>query len=278
MGGSVKKNFQNLFSNQTKIDFYDYVYDRQDPCGIFLKQRMDQALSWIDGANLSNNSKILDAGCGAGRLTRELSERGYAAFGMDYSYGMLERANSICNHGGNHNVELFQGDIESMPFKDSRFDMIICLGVITYLKSEEKALNELARVLKPEGTLILSVINKFRLVKHLDLPFFLKHRLEKILRSDVGIHMKKTAGINHDANVTTYFIPQLRNSLQVRGFTVLEYTTIPHELLTFYGREIFPQKIGVKISMFFDKLSHVPIVGSFGGMCIFKAKKNPLEV
>src|SRR5665647_2326858 len=108
----MKKYFQKLFSHQTKIDYYDYAYDGQDSLSIFLKQRMAQALSWLDGSNFPKNTKILDAGCGAGRLTREVSERGYAAFGMDYSYGMAKRANSISCGSARHNPGFLQGDVE----------------------------------------------------------------------------------------------------------------------------------------------------------------------
>lgn len=271
----MKKFFQEFFSHQTKIEFYDYVYDRQDSWGVFLKQRMTQALSWLDGSNLSSSSRILDAGCGAGRITCEAARRGYTVFGMDYSYGMLEKASTICNSPVRHNVAFLQGDIESLPFKDSSIDMIISLGVITYLTSEKTALDEFSRVIKPGGLLILSMINKARLPKHLDLPLFFKHRLERRLPAK-AVWRQKMADLNTDARVRTYFIPILRKSLELRGFTVLEYKTIPLELMTFLGREIFQKKIGIKIAMFFNKLSHIPVIGSFGGMCIFKARKNLL--
>ena len=272
----MKDHFQRLFSDQTKIEYWDSVYDQQDSSATFLKQRMSQTLMWLDGVYLSRTSKILDAGCGSGRLARELSERGYAVFGLDYSYGMLEKANSIGNRQGKRNVELLQGDVELMPYRDSSFDMIICLGVISYLKSEEKALNEFARVLKPGGIMIISIINKFRLVKQLDLPLFLRDRLRRVFRKSIGIHKQKTAEVNNDSNLTTYSIPSMRKSLQLRRLTVLDYITIPLEVLTLFGRDILPKNIAIKMAEFIDKLSNIPIVGSFGGMCIFKVKKEPL--
>lgn len=273
----MKNNFHDLFSNETKIEFYDYIYDRQDSCATFLNQRMGQALAWLDGSDLKEDSRILDAGCGAGRLAREVARRGYSVFGMDYSYGMIERANNICNHEDKHRVELLQGDVESIPFGDSSFDLIVCLGVITYLNSEDNALDELVRVLRPGGTLILSAINKFRLVKHLDLPLFFMQRIKRILRNGVGVRMEEGLAISHDASVTTYSIPRLLNSLQVRGLTILEYATIPHEVPTLAGHAIFSDRTNMKIAIFVDKLSHVPFVESLGGMCIFKARKRFLE-
>jgi len=126
---------------------------------------------------------------------------------------------------------------------------------------------------KTWGILILSMINKARLPKHLDLPLFFKHRLERMLPGKL-VSRQKIANITTDSPVRTYFIPNLRKSLQLRGFTVLEYRTIPLELLTLFGREIFTKKIGIKIAVFFNKFSYIPFIGSFGGMCIFKARKN----
>ncbi len=89
-----------LFSEPTEVDYWESVYARQDFLGFCYRQRMNQALSWLDAADLSQNSTILDAGCGAGIVTREVAERGYQVIGMDYSCGMIEKADSICNTKG----------------------------------------------------------------------------------------------------------------------------------------------------------------------------------
>ena len=77
---------------------------------------------------------------------------------MDYSLGMLAKANRICNTDNKLAVAFLQGDVETLPLKDSSVDVLICLGVITYLKSEDSALRELERVLKPGGVLIISIL------------------------------------------------------------------------------------------------------------------------
>jgi ubiquinone/menaquinone biosynthesis C-methylase UbiE len=273
----MKKPFQKLFADPSKIEYWESVYDRQDFYGDCIRQRMSKALSWLDGLRLSENSSILDAGCGAGRLAHEAAKRGYHVFGMDYSYGMLVKASSFCNREDRHNVKPFQGDIESVPLQDSSFDVIICLGVISYLKSEEEALLELARILKPGGVLVLSITNKARLVSRMDLPLLLKNRVQKILTS-ASASWKKSAGIDNVPRLTTYSIPNIQKSLELAGFTVLEYGTIPLELLTLFGREVLPRKTAIKIILFFEQFSNIPIIGSFGGMCMFKAKKNSLKM
>jgi SAM-dependent methyltransferase len=269
----MKKYFQRSFTDQSKIEYWDSIYDRQDFYGDCYRQRMSKALSWLDGLNLTENSRILDAGCGAGRIAQEAVKKGYNVFGMDYSYGMLVKADSIVNRVDQHNVKLCQGDIESVPLKESSFDVIICLGVVAYLRTEEKAFRELARALKPGGVLVVSIVNKARLVRLMDLPLVLRKICQKILNHTIPAR-KKSAGTSNSSSLTSYFIPNISKSLELAGFTVCEYETVPLDLLTFFDREMLPTKMAIKITMFFEKFSNVPIVGSFGGMCIFKAEKT----
>jgi len=178
---TVKRYFQPLLSEQPEIDYWESVYARQDFIGDCYRRRMSQALSWLDAAKLSKGSIILDAGCGAGIATQEIAERGYQVCGMDRSSGMVERAHGICKTKEKLNVQFLQGDIQCLPFRDLSLSSIVCLGVITYLRSEDKALREFSRVLKPHGTLILSIVNRAHLRDFVDLPQSVRRRLQKAL-------------------------------------------------------------------------------------------------
>ncbi len=273
----MKKYYQQFFMNQSEVEYWDSIYDQQDFSSYCYRQRMGTAISWLDDLNLCEDSKILEAGCGAGRLSNYAVKKGYNVFGMDYSHGMLTKAGGICNSDDKPNVVFLQGDIEFLPLKASSFDVIVCLGVITYLESEGKALHELARALKPGGVLILSIFNKARLVKRLDLPLLLLTVFKRILNITTAFS-QNGARIENAHQVTTYYIPKIQKSLELTGFTVLEYKTVPMELLTFWGKEIFPRKMATNITLFFEQFSNIPFIGSFGAMCVFKAKKNSVEL
>jgi SAM-dependent methyltransferase len=269
----MDKHYQkSAFTDQTTIEYWDKLYDQKDFYGDCYRQRMGTILSWLDGLGLSENSIILEAGCGAGRFAREAAKRGYNVFGMDYSYGMIVKASSICNSEDELNVAFFQGDIEALPLRASSFDVIVCLGVVGYLMSEDKALDSLARVLKPGGVLAISIVNKACLVYRLDLPLLLIAIAKKILNG-ISASWKKSSEINNDTPFTPYFIPKFRKSLELAGVRVLEYKTVPWKLLSFCGKEVFPQKMATNITLFFEQFSNIPVVGSFGGMCIFKGEK-----
>jgi ubiquinone/menaquinone biosynthesis C-methylase UbiE len=252
------KYFQEVFSDQTEVDYWDDIYYRDDSYGMCVRQRLEQALSWLEECSSSGNSIILDAGCGAGHAVYEIAEKGFNVIGMDYSYSMIRRTLHKFNTAGKPAV-LLQGEIEALPFKNSSFDSILCLGVLTYLGSEEKALSELSRILKPGGELIICVINKARLVNRFDLPRLVKYRLQKAY-----------------SNRRSYLIPKFKKSLNRQGLSIIEYRTIPHGIFTFCGREIWPKKLNMKITLLLERVSNVPLVDSFAGLYLFRTRKTAI--
>jgi 2-polyprenyl-3-methyl-5-hydroxy-6-metoxy-1,4-benzoquinol methylase len=82
---------------------------------------------------------------------------------------------------GEPEIIFLQGNIEALPLRISSFDVIVCLGVIGYIKSEDAVLRELARALRPGGVLFISIVNKARLVSRLDVAFFLTTRLKRLM-------------------------------------------------------------------------------------------------
>ena len=85
--------------------------------------------------------------------------------------------------------EIIYGDVNNMDFEDGRFDSVVCLEVLEHLTTPHKAVSEIHRVLKKNGTLLLSV--PFMVKAHGDYMRFTKNYLqEKIfnLFSEVKIY------------------------------------------------------------------------------------------
>ena len=103
---------------------------------------------------------FLDAGCGDGRylaaLEAELPER---IAGVDISERILETARARVPR-----AELRQANLESLPFADGEFDLVLSSQVIEHVVDAEAALRELARVLRSGGTLVLSTDNDRNIV------------------------------------------------------------------------------------------------------------------
>jgi ubiquinone/menaquinone biosynthesis C-methylase UbiE len=253
-----EKVFQEAFSDEPLMDFWEDVYERQDSYGISIAQRLKTAMSWVDKCGLTKDTMILDAGCGAGNAVFEMAQNGHKFVGMDYSFGMIHK--TLKKFDTNNRPKVFlQGDVESLPFRNASFDAVICLGVLTYLKNESAALRELYRILKPQGNLILSIVNKARIISRLDLPTLVQRRFQKSFRSR-----------------RSYFIPAIKKSLQKQGFSIIEYTTLPHGGFKFFNRDILPKNTNYNISMFLEKCSNIPKIDSFGGICVLRSKKTTI--
>ncbi|NLU71847.1 class I SAM-dependent methyltransferase [Streptomyces sp. HNM0575] len=101
------------------------------------------------------DSRILDYGCGYGRLTAQLVELGYRdVHGADPSRALIER-------GRQEHPELPLAHIDGLPlpFEAGSFDaalLFVILGVVTGDEDQEVLLSELARLVRPSGVLYLS--------------------------------------------------------------------------------------------------------------------------
>ena len=125
---------------------------------------------------------ILDAGCGLGDSIILLADKVKKIYGVDYSEEMVKRAiKRLTKLNKTHNVEICVGDATNLGFQDNYFDKVICMSVFQYLKDEGaiKTLEELLRVTKPNGCILLHVKNSFSLY---GLVRFLTIRAGKILR------------------------------------------------------------------------------------------------
>lgn len=104
------------------------------------------------------DKKILDAGTRVGDYTLQLVNKGaHSVMGIDLSRKSINVAKR--RFATNKKIKFYQGDIRKLSmFYDSEFDIILCVGTIMYLKPSDmkKAFNELLRVAKPGGTLLIA--------------------------------------------------------------------------------------------------------------------------
>ena len=98
--------------------------------------------------------RILDIGCGTGPLAEQLAKRGAMVAGFDTSSAMIELARRRLGD----KAELCVATLgEKLPYEDDSFDDAVASLVFHYLQDWTLALDEVRRVLKPGGRLIMSV-------------------------------------------------------------------------------------------------------------------------
>ena len=101
--------------------------------------------------------EVLDAGCGLGRWILPLAEMGYKAYGIEKEPEAVAYLQK--NYSG-QNVEIIEGDAFRMPYRDKSFDVVFSLGVVEHFRDREaqvRLLKEHSRILKEDGTLLLTV-------------------------------------------------------------------------------------------------------------------------
>ena len=147
-----KEKSKQTFNGQAKI--YDSTYN-----GKHAKKLYNGV---IEKVNNLNCKKVLDVGCGTGTILSLLSKNQNASFsGVDLSEQMI----NIAKEKLNNSVELKIGDSEQLPWDNNTFDAIICTDSFHHYPEPEKVLNEVARVLQPNGHLIVGdpwIISPFR--------------------------------------------------------------------------------------------------------------------
>jgi 2-polyprenyl-3-methyl-5-hydroxy-6-metoxy-1,4-benzoquinol methylase len=119
---------------------------------IYTKARYDIFLRLLGDIK---GKRILDLGCGDGVLTYLLARGGAAAFGVDASLDGVRLADG-CVRERSVKTRFHVSSCYDLPFGSDVFDGIICTDVIEHLREPARLLGEAARVLKKDGTFILS--------------------------------------------------------------------------------------------------------------------------
>jgi SAM-dependent methyltransferase len=98
--------------------------------------------------------EALDAGCGTGFLSFELTARGHRVTGIDFAPAMLAEARRKAAQS-DAAVRFEEGDVEQLPFPAKSFDLAISRHVLWTLPHPEAAIDEWIRVLRPGGRLVV---------------------------------------------------------------------------------------------------------------------------
>ena len=127
--------------------YYDVWHDNKD-------SDLTNKLKYEAVLNLIDKEPILDVGCGSCNFLKICKDENIEAQGIDFSKKAVELAKK-------EKLKVKIGDAEKIPFKNNIFATVTLLDVLEHVYSPRNALDEVHRVLKPQGELIIVIPNSF---------------------------------------------------------------------------------------------------------------------
>lgn len=158
--------------------------------------------------------RLLDAPAGRGALAAELTEMGFTVSCCDLYPEIFVL----------DDVEIKQGDLDGrLPYEDESFDLVVCIEGLEHVERPANAIREFARVLKSEGTLIVSVPNILHIEERLKWLFYGYTSHFKPVSRDLAIEMSnKTSGKDEiGLHINPIGYSEVRYLLESSGFELI---------------------------------------------------------
>lgn len=134
---------------------YASEYEGKTPIGHFFEIRIRRVAELLNGFV---KGRVLDVGCGPAKVAAIFQGKPIEYYGVDVSEEMTKTG--VDTFGRDEHFHAAIGEIEELGFVDQAFDVVLSLGVLEYVLNGEAAIREVARVLKPNGILIATMLNK----------------------------------------------------------------------------------------------------------------------
>jgi len=154
VGEKSELNLSEVATQDYVTDFYEDVRYRLPWARAYHEHTLEQMIGLAD---LSGH--VLDNGCGNGVFLEHLVRRGWRGkrcVGTDISMGMLRHAQRrLADLDHPPGFALAQADACRLPFADDSFDVVFARGLLHHLPSPADGAREMARVLRPGGTVLV---------------------------------------------------------------------------------------------------------------------------
>jgi ubiquinone/menaquinone biosynthesis C-methylase UbiE len=262
---------------QSQSSYWKDIYASTGVQGEIYRERHTAVLAWIDSLALVPGSKVLEIGCGAGFMAVALAERGFHVYAIDSTEEMVKLARRHAAESGNAaQISLDVGEVYALNFEDGFFALVIALGVIPWLERVERAIQEMARVIKPGGYVILTADNRARLIYLLD-PW-LNPALQP-LRKGVKAVLKRV-GFSHwfsdEINSTLHDWRFIDDILARAGLVKTRSRTIGFGPFSLLHRNVLPEPLSRTLHRRLQRLANrnVPIFRSTGTQYLVLARKS----
>jgi SAM-dependent methyltransferase len=229
------------------------VYAHEGLQGLVYRERMKAALAWIDALRLAPGARVLEVGCGAGHTTVELARRGLTVTSSDSSEDMVSAASrQVAEAGLADAVTMDVADVHALPHPDDSFALVVALGVFPWLHSPELAVQELARVLAPDGHAVVTADNALRLnmlIEPAQNPLLVPLKL-------AWRAARRALGSPPDEMVPRLYTPSsVDRMLRTAGLEPERRTTVGYGPFTFRWRPVLGDRTGLRLHFWLQGLA-----------------------
>jgi SAM-dependent methyltransferase len=190
-----------IFDRQSRIDYWENYWAKvgRDPDHL---TRDDIYPLYPTHKYIRTGMKILEVGCGLGRVVKHYNANNFQIIGFDYE------SQSVTNlHKQNPDLDLYVGDANHIPHKSNSFDAALVFGTLSNMEDPKVSLKEIWRILKPSGLLIASVTN------------------DNIARRILE-YLKEFKRESKSFSMMAYNVKEWEQVLQKEGFEVIEITPV----------------------------------------------------
>jgi ubiquinone/menaquinone biosynthesis C-methylase UbiE len=233
--------------NQDYYDEFAAGYEKRRHHGYHaLIDRLEiaAALPYASGA------RVLEAGCGTGLILKEIAPLAKSAVGLDLSPGMLRKARA-------RGLRVVHGSVTDLPFGDASFDLAYSFKVLAHVERIERAMAEMARVVKPGGHVIAEFYN----------PWSLRGLIKRLKRPT-----KISTATTDDAVYTRYdslpavrkLLPEALRIIDVRGVRIFTPFSAVHDV----------PLVGHAFAAAETRAASAPLLRHLGGFMVVTAEKR----
>jgi SAM-dependent methyltransferase len=141
---------EDLFIGDLGPDSF-YLFERMLEATLEQVASRDTIGPWFGG-------RVLDIACGAAGDVAQLVPSGWEAHGLEPSATMLGLARER-NATADEQVVLVRGIAEALPYADETFDRVMCKGSFDHFARPRQAMEEIRRILRPNGRFVMSLAN-----------------------------------------------------------------------------------------------------------------------
>ena len=257
--------------------FWKDIYAGGDVYAEIHRNRQAVALDWIDSLALAPGSQVLEVGCGAGFMAVALARRGLRVHAVDSTEAMVELARQHAAESATAGLlSVNVGDVYALAFDEGSFDLVFALGVIPWLERPELAIQEMARVTKPGGHVILTADNRVRLNNLLD-PW-LNPVLSPLKRRVKGALYR--TGLRHqslkDMGATSHDRRFVDRTLAHADLVKIRSKTLGFGPFSLFRHTVLPEPLGTSFHHRLQRLAdrNVPGLRSTGAHYLVLARRS----